>query len=112
MGLTSYKTLSSVCCIDCISISSSPINGPLCRLELCSTSRISPFIYFYISSLISVGRDKEQEDHELPPSFDPRLIFLFSLVLSMSVAGRQVLDETEKMSSVERRIRSQQQGLN
>lgn len=46
--------------------------------------------------------------------FDPQLRddCCLSHALSISVTGSQVLDETEKMSSVERPIRSQQWGLN
>lgn len=65
------------------------------------------FLFFFLCTA-------EEEDQELISSFDSKLRNNFSifLVLSMSVTGRQVLVEIEKMSSVERPIRSKQRGMN
>ncbi len=68
--------------------------------------------FLYISSLLRKG-SKEKEDQELMPSLDPQLRddFSRSPAVSVSVTGWQMLDEIEKMSSVERPITSQQWGL-
>lgn len=65
------------------------------------------------TALLSRGGTK-REDQELISSFGLKLRnnFCVFLALSMTATGRQVLVETEKMSSVEGPIRSKQQGVN
>lgn len=62
---------------------------------------------FILSPPFSLSRKKALQ---LQIYFDPELKDA-SHTLFISVTGKQVLDETEKMSSVERPIRHQQQGL-
>lgn len=67
---------------------------------------------FSLHIVITQGRDEEEGDRELMPSFDPqpRAVVSASPVVSTPLTGRQVSDEIEKMSSVERPIRGQRRG--